>query len=249
MRIVAFHGFLGLPADFEGFKKKLSAQVSSFDFFAPFLFENENSLPNSFKDWPDFFEKELVPKISFQLQQDPTSPRLLMGYSFGGRLALDLFLARNDLFDRLILLAPNPGLLTNQDKSLRLAKDAAWSKKISESNWPSFIAEWNSQEIFKFDRALPQERYSGDFSILALKKSLDVLSLGHMRAQKDDIQKLQNRIFWVSGESDPKITPLYSQLKSQGLIRHWGLIPRAGHRLLQENPAEIAQQLVHFLKL
>jgi 2-succinyl-6-hydroxy-2,4-cyclohexadiene-1-carboxylate synthase len=255
LRLTALHGFLGQGCDFDLISLQVKKLLPQAKIYAPDLFSafGEDFLPTSFKEWPQIFEKLLLPQAPFQLNPDASSKRILMGYSLGGRLALDLFLADPYAFDALVLLAPNPGLISSQEKQSRIKSDEIWSQKISEERWSEFLKEWNAQAIFKnvgrSEESLEPVRFLGDYSVEKLKRALTTLSLGHMRHEATILSQHQSRIFWLSGEADPKIHPLYQTLKAEGVIRHWLTVPQAGHRLLFDNPHSIAEHLVQITNL
>lgn len=248
-RIIAFHGFLGQGCDFDLISTSIKELSPQSLFYAPDLFSSAGAdfLPESFSVWPELFKNKLQSQIPFDLKREAHSPRILMGYSLGGRLALDLYLRSPEHFDILVLLAPNPGLISAAEKSRRLISDQLWSEKLSEESWSEFLSSWNAQDIFKTNGRSESDdpvRFLGDYSIVKLKRALTNLSLGHMRIEVGQIQREQDRIFWLSGEGDPKIHPLYQTLKSEGLIRNWETIPQSGHRLLFDNPRAVARTLV-----
>ncbi len=258
LRIIGFHGFLGQSRDFDfvlsEIKKKLPNITNNLSFYAPDLFSpvGEDILPTSFSNWGDVFFQKILPRMPFALNADIRSKRILMGYSLGGRLALDLFLHNPEAFDAVVLLAPNPGLISPQEKQKRLLSDQTWSEKIKADNWLEFISAWNSQEIFvnKGSYGRPEPiRHRGDYSLERLKRALTHLSLGHMRVTPDLVRRFQSQIYWLSGENDPKIHPLYQTLKAEGVIRHWMTIPQSGHRLLFDNPNGVADHLVQIANL
>ncbi|MEK6555232.1 MAG: alpha/beta fold hydrolase, partial [Bdellovibrionota bacterium] len=169
LRLIGLHGFLGQGCDFDLISSELKKLIPQAKFYAPDLFSGYGTdvLPTSFEKWPALFEKTLKMTAPFNLTPEAGSKRVLMGYSLGGRLALDLFLKDAEAFDALVLLAPNPGLISQQEKQRRLQSDLNWSEQITEDNWSDFLAAWNAQDIFKVsgrsDTGDPV-RFLGDYS-------------------------------------------------------------------------------------
>ena len=245
MKILALHGFLGRGLDFQPLMQALAngpASQRQLQFVTPSLFDplSEAQFPQDFSDW----QKRKGPALLRE-----SSARVLIGYSFGGRLALELFFSNPDAIDLVIVLGSNLGLLSSAEKKERIASDQAWAEQLSTLSWEEFNHHWNSQAIFKNEAQATPPRYSGDYSVASLQRALTHFSLGHMQTSPSALKRYKEKLYFFSGERDPKITPLYAELAQQGVIANWQVLPAAGHRLLHENPSSLADRLVRILNL
>lgn len=249
MRVVALHGFLGHSHDFADMRDALDRRVSRYQFWAPNLFSSEDDsyLPKRLSSWGSTFYRTHAQGIPFSLKPLPSSPRILVGYSFGGRLAIEMFNERPDMWDHVFLLSANPGFLNTHDRSDRLAKDKLWADRFRKEKWSDVVKAWNSQPIFEGTEEAP--RFEGDFSRETLALALEEYSLAKMTVSEERLKKEKEKMKWVAGERDSKIVSLYNHLKRDGVIQSLEIIKDSGHRLLFDQPDLVADLLVRAAKL
>ena len=70
----------------------------------------------------------------------------LVGYSMGGRIALQKF---KDKALTLTLLSTHPGLKDAEERDARRESDAVWAKKLLHLPIDEFLKQWYDQPIFK----------------------------------------------------------------------------------------------------
>src|SRR5687768_13002359 len=87
MNIFALHGFLGLPSDWDFLNPQ----------FAINLYDYADC---------DFWE---FAKVFNDLASETQSPKMILGYSLGGRLAMHAFLAQPDLWDGAVFVSAHLG--------------------------------------------------------------------------------------------------------------------------------------------
>lgn len=173
-KLLALHGFLGGPKDFDFLK-------TDFDVFAPDLRELV-SLP--------------VEEIASILLKEK---RHMLGYSFGARLGARLKLARPDAAQKCLLLSGHMGLKNETDRAEREAFEQGMISRLRESTCKEFESFWNSLALFQFDDPINLE---GDlkswipfFSHYGLSKQPYLLKELAMYSQD---------IFFAYGELDAK---------------------------------------------
>ncbi len=155
---------------------------------------------------------------------------ILIGYSMGGRLAMEL--ARKNDFKKLILINAHPGLVDDKEREVR----SAWEEEVLErlTDPESFLTWWNALPLFKNDRPLTT----------VPDKSADLFKKMILSRQENFLPFLtenKNKVHWILGDKDPK----YSLLKAQLGEFDVHMVP-AGHRLFQhpEILAPLIQKLV-----
>jgi len=73
---------------------------------------------------------------------------LLVGYSMGGRIALELAATRPELAPRLVLLAASLGLDDEAERARRAAEDDARAEEILRDGLDAFVERWYRLAIF-----------------------------------------------------------------------------------------------------
>jgi pimeloyl-ACP methyl ester carboxylesterase len=130
LRLVCLHGFLGHGEDFNFLSK-------SFTQYSPNL---------------DSLVHLNLEEIYQQLFSDDDEEITLVGYSFGARLAMQLFLLNPKRFNKLILFAGHMGLNDSSLIDQREKFENQMIKSLKTISMSSFINNWNEYDIFKHDK-------------------------------------------------------------------------------------------------
>lgn len=171
---------------------------------------------------------------------DKINSRILVGYSMGGRIALQLKQRFPKRFDQLILLSSHPGILSEEEKQARWKEDLQWIHLLETETIQAFLEKWYSQKIFE-----------------SLKKQSDLFQETIKRRQKQDAQYLakilrnyslsklpQPKIFpetiFFYGEHDLKYARIYHKLPSFIKVVK---IRDSGHAIHLENPSGCARKI------
>ncbi|HSX25876.1 MAG TPA: alpha/beta fold hydrolase [Chlamydiales bacterium] len=152
----------------------------------------------------------------------------LIGYSMGGRIALQYAAKHPEQIASLTLLSVHPGLATQEEKQNRLLSDTNWAKLLFELSIDDFLTRWYDQPLFQPFR--PDLNLRKNQNIPALAASLLHYSLAHQPHFT-----LHNVLI---GEFDTKFRALHANPL---------LIPNSGHMIHLENPkavADIIQQRI-----
>lgn len=147
--------------------------------------------------------------------------RVVVGYSMGGRLALQAIVDEPELWERAILFSTHKGL---EEKEARLAQDEVWATRFERDPWYEVVADWMAQPVFKGTSG--PLRLESDFDRSELARQLRHFSLGRQKVMQS------NKAVWVVGERDEA----YRKLHPEALI-----IPEAGHRILFDNPKKASE--------
>ena len=199
--LIFLHGFLGTPLDWDPVCKHLS----SFPCIALNL-PGHNHTP---------FTK------NFTL---PHFPKMhLIGYSMGGRLAMQYALQFPEKIASLTILSAHRGLEDPQEKQKRMEQDSVWAEKILKS-FDDFLKQWYDQPLF--GGFIPPLETRGAHNPKDLAKTLLHYSLG-----KQEVLDPKN-VQFIVGERDEIYRNLYP---------HARVVSKAAHRVHLENPKEIAR--------
>lgn len=162
-----------------------------------------------------------------------------VGYSLGGRLALELDYRYPFLFKQLIIISSHPGL-DPQKRKKRKKEDFLLAKKISHSPL-DFLKQWYNAPMFSLldSAALIKKRESNNF--YQIKKALICFSLGLQPSFWSHIHRSKNKYLFLAGEEDIKYRELYKKLNAKV-----ELIKGATHALIIEKPEICANYVLNF---
>lgn len=142
----------------------------------------------------------------------------LIGYSMGGRLAMEL--AKKNGFQKLILINSHPGLQDDKEREVR----SQWEEEVLErlTDPVSFLSWWNGLPLFHADRPLTKVPAGSDslFKKMALSRQENFLPF---------LTENKSRVHWIIGSRDPKYSGLAEKLKDFDVHPVPG-----GHRLFQQ---------------
>lgn len=155
---------------------------------------------------------------------------ILIGYSMGGRLAMEL--ARKNGFQKLILINAHPGLEDDKEREIR----SLWEEEVLERLTipETFLAWWNALPLFTHDRPLVRVPQGSEELFKRMLLSRQENFLPFLTENKD-------RVHWILGQNDPKYSALAGKLADFNVQ----LIP-GGHRLFQkpENLLPVIRKLI-----
>lgn len=215
MSIYCFHGFLGSRDDFSHFN---GAQKL------------------------DLYEicKESKEDVLKNLEQTIAPDSILVGYSFGGRLAMQLFVKNPDKYKGCVVISSHCGLKDRAHKMQRVLFDQKCADKVRLLDEKSFLDGWNSQPLFQCDK--PIEKYPiQDKNILA--RFFTEFGLSTQDYLIDDLTVHKDKLHFIYGQDDIKYFEYAKNIQAMGFKTQ--IIPNCSHRVLQKNGAlvyKIARQ-------
>jgi len=217
--IIALHGFLGSPKDFS------SLELSNI--YAPYIF---NTQITTLKNWCHRFAKNIH------------KPRVIMGYSMGGRLALTMLCAYPHKFKAAIIIAAHPGLSNSDLAYARTQEDfrrAQWFQKYS---FQDALDKWHSLEVLK-DSPKPI-RQKNDFCPNSLSLALKRFSLGRQDYLPPIINHLDIPILWLYPQTETENIKDINLKHSLSRLINMGDYP---HRLLHCASSMLKKEINNFL--
>jgi len=203
--IVFLHGFLGRPSDWD----------PVISYLPP--------CPTIKIELPGHGQTPFTKNFTFASSPEKFH---LVGYSMGGRLALQYARKFPDQIASLSILSAHPGLQTPIEKKLRLEQDAKWAAKLLDLPIDEFLTQWYDQILFK--------SFKPDFSMRrehdpkALAATMIEYSLGYQEFYQP------KEALYLVGEKDEKYRAIYKFAQ---------VIPNTGHVIHLENPKAVAEAL------
>ena len=238
-RLLAVHGFLGRPSDWDGLAASLpEAAVSAIDLWA-MLGRPEVT------DWSSM-STALDATLVDALGADDRRPAFLIAYSFGARLALSSALAsgRGRVIRGVCLVSCNPGLADDDAtaRDERRAADAAWAGRILTSPESEIWRAWDAQPVFAgLGQAPPREGLPASRETLA--RALTRFSLAGQPDFRPRLRAWSAPLLWVTGARDAKFAGIARELAEGGVPAAFVTCAEAGHRVPWENPSAFAGAL------
>jgi 2-succinyl-6-hydroxy-2,4-cyclohexadiene-1-carboxylate synthase len=179
--------------------------------------------------------------------------RFLLGYSMGGRLALALLAAGQELWEGAIVVSAHPGLAEGdrEGRAARAARDVGWLRALGELEVEQFWERWAGQGVFGEVREDAAWR-EGRLAMLGARRAELGAAFGAWSlARQPDYRAMLRRpgvpILWVTGGLDEKFSGLAAEVaKGSGRVRRV-VLEGAGHRVPWERTEEFWGECRRFL--
>lgn len=185
------------------------------------------------RDW-DFLREAGFTIETPPLDSIPDRGDVLLGYSLGGRLALQALL-NGAHYKRAILVSTGLGIEDENARAARRASDAAWAQRFENEDFETVMRDWNAQPVL----AGPAfARTRGDYDPRALRE----WSSGALPPLASRLHELTIPTLWIAGARDAKYVAEAHRGASIARGRV-AIVDDAGHRVPWERPAEFIKIL------
>jgi 2-succinyl-6-hydroxy-2,4-cyclohexadiene-1-carboxylate synthase len=158
----------------------------------------------------------------------PNHGDILLGYSLGGRLALQALL-NGAKYKRAILVSTGLGIEDETARAARRASDEAWAQRFESEDFETVIADWNAQPVLAGPTLT---RTRDDYDPRALRE----WSSGALPPV--DLHELTIPTLWIAGARDVKYVAEAKKAASLAPNARVVIVENAGHRVPWEQPAE-----------
>ncbi|MDH2998281.1 2-succinyl-6-hydroxy-2,4-cyclohexadiene-1-carboxylate synthase [Pasteurellaceae bacterium LFhippo2] len=234
--VVFLHGLLGSQQDWDpilAFLQKIP-EIRPVVIDLPFHGQSKDIYCDDFNHSRQLLDNTLKAII-------PNQPFWLVGYSLGGRIALDYSLkANNPNLIGAILEGANIGLNTEQERQARWRNDVAWANRFRNEPIEVVLKDWYQQAVFadldenkRLDLIEKRRNNSGKHIAQMLENTSLVKQDYYLEQLKEN-----DKICFLIGEQDHKFRTM---VESYNLRHH--IITNAGHNTHQENPVQFVQKL------
>jgi len=169
---------------------------------------------------------------------------VLIGYSMGGRLAIEAALQAPGAFESVVALSAHPGLDTDDEKKARREEDAAWAELLLRDE-RLFWQRWHQRPAL-LGSVTPAELSWTPAERARWAQLLEALSTGGQEFFPPRLEACfaLPPLFTVCGEQDLK----FCQLQERFPPKISRARVRAGHRLPLDNPQDLAHTIAGFLR-
>lgn len=193
------------------------------------------------------FEAE-VDRLAAAIRRAAPPPRVVAGYSLGGRLALGLLVRHPNLFCGAALIGVNPGI-DDLDRAGRRREDERWARLIEEEGLPVFDRQWSSLPLFGSQSRLDEDVLEEQRRIRlghepgALAAAMRTLSLGAMPDYRRHLPAVACAVELIVGGLDTKFEALARRMAKSLPEGSVSVVDGVGHNVPLEAPAELARLL------
>lgn len=166
-----------------------------------------------------------------------------LGYSLGGRIALQVAVRRPDVVSALVLEGATPGLDTAEERAARIAADEVLARRLEREGLEAFvdfwqsIALWDSQQRTLTEEqraALRRGRLAQD--PVGLAGSLRGMGTGSQEWVGDRLGTIEVPVLVTAGTLDTKFSAIARQMAEAIPDATMRLIEDAGHAAHLERP-------------
>lgn len=245
--VVFLHGLLGSQEDWKGIFNLLRKfpEIRPLAIDLPYHNQSANIACQSIETCRTLLHRTLQKAIG-------THPFYLVGYSLGGRLALDYTINQpSSSLQGVILEGANIGLQTDKARADRWQNDLKWANRFENEPLDIVLNAWYQQAVFSDLTTTQRLEFIQKRQHNNGKKIAQMLRATSLAKQpffslsptstKDHLAS-PNIIFFI-GEQDQK----FRQLAEQHQLHHQ-LIPHAGHNAHQANPQAFVEALLQFIR-
>jgi len=172
-----------------------------------------------------------------------------VGYSLGGRVALQLALDHPDVVERLVLVSTTAGIEDDAQRAARRTADEALADDIERDGVDAFLGRWLAHPLFAtLDATLAGLDDRRRNTAEGLAASLRLSGTGTMHPLWDRLGELDLPLLVVSGELDAKFCTIGERLVADiGPNASMTVIQRAGHAVPFEQPDKSVVAMRRFL--
>ena len=237
MRMWCLNGSLQTPAVWESISKSIGSKFGSIKIEAVNLYEKSYE---SFEHWRGEFYKKVE-------KQTKGEPSFLLGYSMGGRLAMNACVYRPSLWSGVIAVGADPGLISDDARANQLQKDLEWARRFRSEDIQELLVEWDELPVF-CGRSNCASREIPELDSEKISRFFDVFSKARQGNMLRMLRKLKTPpLLYISGCDDQKYTKIGQNLAAHcRQIRH-EIIPNAGHRVPWESQDAFISEVSVFI--
>ena len=237
MRIWCLHGSLQTALVWKPIGNAIESEFGSVQVEAVNLYENEYE---SFGDWREQFYEKVE-------EQTKGEPSLLLGYSMGGRLAMDALVNNPAMWSGVIAVGADPGLISDDARANQLQKDLEWARRFRTEDIQELLVEWDELPVF-CGRSNCASREISELDSEKISRFFDVFSKARQGNMLPMLRKLKTPpLLYISGCDDIKYTKIGQDLAAHCMqVRHQ-IIPNAGHRVPWESQDAFISEVSVFI--
>jgi 2-succinyl-6-hydroxy-2,4-cyclohexadiene-1-carboxylate synthase len=246
--IFLLHGFTGSSMDWENFSALFN---NRFNIIAIDLIGHGKS--DSPKE-VNFYKADSINKQIWEIVNHFRNEKIiLLGYSMGGRAALNFAVNHPGKISVLILESTSAGIKNEDERKARLKSDEQLADFIETHTMVEFVNKWMGMEIFSTLNDLPEEKIEKlnisktQNSKIGLANSLRGFGTGIMPFLGNKLSTLNFPVLLISGELDSKFTQINNEIIYKFPDAEHKVITNSGHNIHFEQTENFVKVVSHYL--
>lgn len=246
--LLFLHGFTGAGEDFLPLMRALSARARCLAVDLPGHGDTQVGT-----DLERFTVVQTARDLRALCAQIGAQQPVLIGYSFGGRVALSSACLYPSWPRALVLESASPGLFAVSARRDRQAADEALAQRLEQVGTRSFMRDWAANPLFASQRSLTpqarrrQERVRNRHHPSGLAASLRAAGTGAQPSWWEALAGLSQPTLLLTGALDEKFSEIAAEMTAHmQRVRHV-TVAHAGHNVHLERPNEWLSHVRSFL--
>jgi 2-succinyl-6-hydroxy-2,4-cyclohexadiene-1-carboxylate synthase len=201
--------------------------------------------------------KYTVESLTSQIKyiKDHLTPNkiFILGYSMGGRLALNYAITYPDDIKGLILESTSAGIKNDEERQKRYEGDLKIVEYIETHSLEEFIEMWQDQEIFNTQRRFSNDKLKkikkkkASGSKIGYANSLKGFSTGIMPPVHDKLKKIPVKTLLITGDLDSKFTGINARLSKRFFKAKHKIVRNSGHNTHLEDSKRFIEIVINYL--
>jgi 2-succinyl-6-hydroxy-2,4-cyclohexadiene-1-carboxylate synthase len=194
-----------------------------------------------------------VPSVAAEIAERMPSGSDVLGYSMGGRIALQLALDHQAKVRRIIIVSSSAGLSQPDERQKRQKRDAHYAEVLMEDGIGPFVSWWESNPVLR-----PAQPYSLELTHhlrcrrlsqdpVGLANALQYLGAGVMPDLWPRLGELKIPVLLIVGEKDSRYLSLMKSMSEKIAKAKLCVIANSGHAVHREQTANTVQAIADFL--
>lgn len=240
--VVFLHGLLGSQQDWQAVLQHLQnfPKIRPLTIDLPFHGQSEHITCTDFAELRMQLHTTLENTVGSQ-------PFYLVGYSLGGRAALDYVLnSHNPNLLGTILEGANIGLTSETERQTRWQNDCQWANRFRQEPIEKVLEDWYQQAVFADLSDIERSGYiesrkhnQGE----RIAQMLEATSLAKQPNYAEQLKQTNKNIIFFIGEQDKKFRQMVKQHQLPMQI-----IENAGHNAHRANTEDFVGKLINFIE-
>ncbi len=171
----------------------------------------------------------------------------LLGYSMGGRLALQFAISFPERLRTLVLESASPGIEDAADRARRVQSDEALAERIERDGVAAFVEDWERQPLLALSPHVAEEVRARqhaqrlDNSPLGLANSLRGMGAGQQRPLWSRLAELTLSTSLIAGERDARYVDVAQRMQSRLPNATLDIVSDAGHTVHIDQPRRFGE--------
>ena len=253
---LCLHGFTGDGLDFAPYVEASEATIGEV-WSVDLLGHGLSDAPRAPRRYAERAAVAHLEAIIRAIQPARSAPLRLLGYSMGGRLALQWAASTSRrpaaAAAALILIGASPGIKTAAEREQRRRSDAALIELLERDGVEAFMRFWQDVPLLRSQRQIKPEALAAMRARRATRRaaglcgSLEGFGAGAMSSLWPKLPSIHTPTLSLSGELDTKYSALGQRLEAIMPRARHAVIAGAGHAPHLERPEATAEIVEAFL--